>query len=237
MPRGLRRRVSVALDIRAWIDQRGLALADLAQEHNHDWIAGATSQRRHLIPVLPEADHGPSAPRELTVPCIPRQETQNLLDEDDRWPLLQRPDRRALPRTSERSARRRQRDISGDSCVRMIERLADDLDADASGEHGPFASPKTGPECPRPRQPRHAPWGCDVPTYVYRITKVRSRGPRRAGWLHRCGGPGQRPRWRPRTCRQLPPSPGVRPGPSANLRSPPASRTSAPPRLTSVRGS
>jgi len=31
------------------MDQRGLALADLAQEHIDDWIAGATSQRRYLI--------------------------------------------------------------------------------------------------------------------------------------------------------------------------------------------
>ena len=31
------------------MDQRGLILADLAQEHIDDWIAGATSQRRYLI--------------------------------------------------------------------------------------------------------------------------------------------------------------------------------------------
>ncbi|MGQ4419715.1 hypothetical protein ACN6LA_007273 [Streptomyces sp. SAS_269] len=47
--RDLRRRVSVALDFPAWMDERGLALADVAQEHIDDWIAGATSQRRYLI--------------------------------------------------------------------------------------------------------------------------------------------------------------------------------------------
>ncbi|MFF8772098.1 hypothetical protein [Kitasatospora sp. NPDC015120] len=47
--RDLRRRVSVVLEFLAWMDQRGLALADLAREHIDDWIAGATSQRRYLI--------------------------------------------------------------------------------------------------------------------------------------------------------------------------------------------
>lgn len=38
--RDLRRRVSVALDFLAWMDQRGLPLPDLSQEHIDDWIAG-----------------------------------------------------------------------------------------------------------------------------------------------------------------------------------------------------
>jgi hypothetical protein len=88
--RDLRRRVSVALDFLAWIDQRGLALADLAQEHIDDWIAGATSQRRYLIRYFLKWTTSRRLTRELTVPSIPRQEPQNLLDEDDRWPLLQR---------------------------------------------------------------------------------------------------------------------------------------------------
>ncbi|MFB4420679.1 XRE family transcriptional regulator [Streptomyces sp. QL37] len=88
--RDLRRRVSVALDFLAWIDQRGLPLADLAQEHVDDWIAGATSQRRYLIRHFLKWTMSRRLTRELTVPSIPRQEPQNLLDEDDRWPLLQR---------------------------------------------------------------------------------------------------------------------------------------------------
>ncbi|MET7854289.1 XRE family transcriptional regulator [Streptomyces avermitilis] len=88
--RDLRRRVSVALDFLAWMDQRGLALADLAQEHIDDWIAGATSQRRYLIRYFLKWTTSRRLTRELTVPCIPSQEPQDLLDDDDRWQLLQR---------------------------------------------------------------------------------------------------------------------------------------------------
>jgi hypothetical protein len=87
--RDLRRRVSVALDFLAWMDQRGLALADLAQEHIDDWIAGATSQRRYLIRYFLKWTTSRQLTRELTVPSIPSQEPQDLLD-DDRWRLLQR---------------------------------------------------------------------------------------------------------------------------------------------------
>jgi hypothetical protein len=87
--RDLRRRVSVALDFLAWTDQRDLALADLAQEHIDDWIAGAISQRRYLIRYFLKWTTSRQLTRELTVPSLPRQEPQDLLDEDDRWPLLQ----------------------------------------------------------------------------------------------------------------------------------------------------
>jgi len=88
--RDLRRRVSVALEFLAWMDQHGLALADLAQEHIDDWITGAVSQRRYLIRYFLKWTTSRRLTRELTVPTIPRQEPQDLLDEDDRWPLLQR---------------------------------------------------------------------------------------------------------------------------------------------------
>ncbi|MFH9090964.1 hypothetical protein [Streptomyces sp. NPDC017673] len=88
--RDLRRRVRVALDFLAWLDQRGLALADLAQEHIDDWIAGATSQRRYLIRYFLKWTTSRRLTRELTVPSIPSQEPQDLLDDDDRWRLLQR---------------------------------------------------------------------------------------------------------------------------------------------------
>ncbi|MFE9976105.1 hypothetical protein ACFYRD_36685 [Streptomyces hirsutus] len=88
--RDLRRRVSVALDFLAWMDQRGLTLADLAQEHIDAWTTGATSQRRYLIRYFLKWTTSRRLTRELTVPSIPRQEPQSLLDEDDRWPLLQR---------------------------------------------------------------------------------------------------------------------------------------------------
>ncbi|WP_073791667.1 hypothetical protein [Streptomyces sp. CB01580] len=88
--RGLRRRVSVALDFLAWMDQRGLALADLAVQHIDDWIAGATSQRRYLIRYFLKWTTSRRLTREMTVPSIPSQEPQDLLDDDDRWRLLQR---------------------------------------------------------------------------------------------------------------------------------------------------
>ncbi len=88
--RDLRRRVRVAPDFLTWMDQRGLALDKLAQEHIDDWIAGATSQRRYLIRYFLKWTISCRLARELTVPSVPRQEPQNLLDEDDRWPLLQR---------------------------------------------------------------------------------------------------------------------------------------------------
>ena len=66
--RDLRRRVSVALDFLAWMDQRGLSLADLAQEHIDDWIAGATSQRRYLIRYFLTWTSSRRLTRELTVP-------------------------------------------------------------------------------------------------------------------------------------------------------------------------
>ncbi|MER5546728.1 hypothetical protein ABT072_30780 [Streptomyces sp. NPDC002589] len=69
--RDLRRRVSVALDLLAWMDQRGLALADLAQEHLDDWTAGATSQRRYLIRYFLQWTTSRRLTRELTVPSIP----------------------------------------------------------------------------------------------------------------------------------------------------------------------
>ncbi|MFJ1847694.1 hypothetical protein [Streptomyces sp. NPDC088146] len=88
--RDLRRRISVALDFLAWTDQCGPALANLAQEHVDDWIAGATSQRRYLVRYFLKWTTSRQLTRELTVPSIPRQEPQDLLDEDERWPLLQR---------------------------------------------------------------------------------------------------------------------------------------------------
>ncbi|MBT3160458.1 hypothetical protein KQH42_30105 [Streptomyces sp. CHA1] len=78
------------LEFLAWMNQRGLALADLAQEHIDDWITGATSQRRYLIRYFLKWTASRRLTRELTVPSTPGQELQDLLDEDDRWPLLQR---------------------------------------------------------------------------------------------------------------------------------------------------
>ncbi|MGY5061016.1 XRE family transcriptional regulator [Streptomyces sp. 900105755] len=88
--RDLRRRVSVALELLAWLDQQQLALEDLTQEHVDDWITGGASQRRYLVRYFLSWTASRQLTRKLTVPSIPQQEPQALLDEDDRWRLLQR---------------------------------------------------------------------------------------------------------------------------------------------------
>ncbi|MCX4391481.1 MULTISPECIES: hypothetical protein [unclassified Streptomyces] len=87
--RDLRRRVSVALELLAWLDQQQLALEDLTQEHVDDWITGSASQRRYLLRYFLNWTAGRQLTRKLTVPSIPQQEPQALLDEDDRWHILQ----------------------------------------------------------------------------------------------------------------------------------------------------
>ncbi|MGW2544810.1 XRE family transcriptional regulator [Kitasatospora sp. NPDC001574] len=88
--RDLRRRVSVALELLAWLDQQQLALEDLTQEHVDDWVTDGASQRRYLVRYFLNWTASRRLTRELTVPSIPQQEPQALLDEDDRWSLLQR---------------------------------------------------------------------------------------------------------------------------------------------------
>lgn len=88
--RDLRRRVSVALEFLAWLDDHGLSLDTLRQDHIDGWIAEGGSQRRYTIRYFLDWTTSRRLTRDLTVPLIPRQEPQNLLDEDDRWRLLQR---------------------------------------------------------------------------------------------------------------------------------------------------
>jgi hypothetical protein len=88
--RDLRRRLSVALEFLAWLDEHNLTLADLAQDHVDEWITGATSQRRYLIRYFLNWSASRRLTPELTVPSIPRQEPQNMIEEDERWNLLQR---------------------------------------------------------------------------------------------------------------------------------------------------
>lgn len=88
--RDLRRRVSVALEFLAWLDDHALSLDTLRQDHLDDWLAEGGSQRRYTVRYFLDWTASRRLTRELTVPLIPRQEPQDLLDEDDRWRLLQR---------------------------------------------------------------------------------------------------------------------------------------------------
>lgn len=88
--RDLRRRLSVALEFLAWLDEHDLTLATLAQDHVDQWITGASTQRRYLIRYFLSWSASRRLTPELTVPSIPRQEPQNMLEEDKRWELLRR---------------------------------------------------------------------------------------------------------------------------------------------------
>ncbi|WP_327092512.1 hypothetical protein OIE66_18280 [Nonomuraea sp. NBC_01738] len=88
--RQLRRRIMIALDLLAWIDQQGTTLAELGQDDVDRWLDEEQTQRRNSARYFLTwtADRGLS--RRLTVPAIPRQEPADLLDDDQRWRLLQR---------------------------------------------------------------------------------------------------------------------------------------------------
>jgi hypothetical protein len=88
--RDLRRRVLVALDLLAWIDEQGMALEQLRQDDLDRWLDEEKSQRRNRIRYFLNwtADRGLT--RSLTVATIPRQQPADLLGDDERWQLLQR---------------------------------------------------------------------------------------------------------------------------------------------------
>jgi hypothetical protein len=71
--RDLRRRILIALDLLAWLDEQELALGELRQDDIDRWLEAGGSQTR-----------------KLTVPVIPRQEPADLLGDDERWQLLQK---------------------------------------------------------------------------------------------------------------------------------------------------
>jgi len=88
--RDIRRRVSVALEFLAWIDEHELTLGTVDQDNIDSWIAERGSQRRYRIRYFLTWTTSHRLTRKLTVPSIPRQEPQDLLDEDDQWELLHR---------------------------------------------------------------------------------------------------------------------------------------------------
>ncbi len=86
----LRRRVLVALELLAWIDEQGMALQQLRQDDLDRWLDEEKTQRRHRIRYFLKwtADRGLT--RSLAVAAIPRQQPADLLGDDERWQLLQR---------------------------------------------------------------------------------------------------------------------------------------------------
>jgi hypothetical protein len=88
--RDLRRRILVALDLLAWIDQQNLTLGELRQDHIDRWLEAGGSQTRNLIRYFLKWTAERGLTRKLTVPGIPRQEPADLLGDDERWQLLQK---------------------------------------------------------------------------------------------------------------------------------------------------
>jgi hypothetical protein len=86
--RDLRRRILVALDLLAWIDQQNLTLGELRQDDIDRWLEAGRSQTRNLVRYFLKWTAGRGLTRKLTVPLIPRQEPADLLGDDERWQLL-----------------------------------------------------------------------------------------------------------------------------------------------------
>jgi hypothetical protein len=88
--RDLRRRVMVAAELLAWVDDHGITLKQLRQDDLDRWLDEEKSQRRNRIRYFLKwtADRGLT--RKLEVALIPRQQPADLLSDDERWRLLQR---------------------------------------------------------------------------------------------------------------------------------------------------
>jgi ribosomal protein L40E len=88
--RQLRRRVLIALEFLAWIDQQGSTLAGLCQDDVDRWLGQEQTQRRYGVSYFLSWTAARGLSRRLTVPPIPSQEPADFLDDDQRWQLLQR---------------------------------------------------------------------------------------------------------------------------------------------------
>jgi hypothetical protein len=85
----VRARVLAALDLLAWLDQRGLTLHDLTQADLDKWLADGTTTRR-IVRYFLQWARGRGLAGDLTVPLPPRQEPARLLAEDDHIRQLDR---------------------------------------------------------------------------------------------------------------------------------------------------
>jgi asparagine synthase (glutamine-hydrolysing) len=77
--RDLRRRVLIALELLAWLDEQGTGLAGLRQDHLDRWLDEEDTQRRNRIRYFLTWTAERGLTRKLTVPLIPRQQPADLL--------------------------------------------------------------------------------------------------------------------------------------------------------------
>ncbi|MGW1687098.1 hypothetical protein ACWCPO_21375 [Streptomyces albidoflavus] len=85
----LRTRVLVALEFLTWLDEHGLDLGGLLQDHLDRWL-DAGNTRIYAIRDFLFWTTGRGLTANLTVPSIPRQQPSRLMSEDSRWQLLKR---------------------------------------------------------------------------------------------------------------------------------------------------
>jgi hypothetical protein len=85
----LRTRITVALELLAWLDEHNLCLAQLDQATLDTWLANGNASSYTIRYFLDWAATRGIAPP-LTVPLLPRQDPERMLDEAERWGLLRR---------------------------------------------------------------------------------------------------------------------------------------------------
>lgn len=85
----LRTRITTALKLLAWLDERNKPLARLDQAALDAWLADGNSSSYTIRYFLEWAAARGIAPK-LIVPLLPRQDPERVLDEQERWDLLRR---------------------------------------------------------------------------------------------------------------------------------------------------
>jgi hypothetical protein len=88
--RDLRRRILIALELLAWLDDQKITLTELRQDDLDCWLDEEDTQRRSRIRYFLKWTAERGLTRRLTVPLIPRQQPADLLGDDERWQLLHR---------------------------------------------------------------------------------------------------------------------------------------------------
>jgi hypothetical protein len=85
----LRTRITTALKLLAWLDERNIPLARLDQATLDAWLADGTASSYTIRYFLDWADAHSVTPK-VIVPLLPRQDPKRILDEQERWNLLRR---------------------------------------------------------------------------------------------------------------------------------------------------
>ena len=85
----LRTRISMALSLLAWLDERGIPLSQLDQPTLDAWLAAGNVSSYTIRYFLGWA-HSRGLVGDLIVPVVPRQYPEWMLDEQQRWDLLRR---------------------------------------------------------------------------------------------------------------------------------------------------